>query len=157
MTTEFYIKTVPTEESPQGYMKVKEYGQNINMHFMMADDFRGKLSAVIWNLPDNVKHTITAEQPEEWQRFKQVGERPEIVVDSAWFDSMKLPKTARLRIKFEFDTFRYNPVWYAFLYLKQAYGDQHPPYKVPKEGETEQPDTPYISVDPEDPDMIIFH
>lgn len=157
MTTEFYIKTVPTEESPQGYMKVKEYGQNINMHFMMSDDFRGKLSAVTWNLPDNVQHRITAEQSEEWQRFKQVGERPEIVVDSTWFDSMKLPKTARLRIKFEFDTFRYNPVWYAFLYLKQAYGDQHPPYKVPKEGETEQPDTPYISVDPNDPDMIIFH
>lgn len=157
MTTEFYIKTVPTEESPQGYMKVKEYGQNINMHFMMSDDFRGKLSAVTWNLPDNVKHKITAEQPEEWQRFKQVGERPEIVVDSTWFDSMKLPKTARLRIKFEFDTFRYNPVWYAFLYLKQAYGDQHPPYKIPREGETEQPDTPYISVNPDDPDTVVFH
>ena len=157
MTTEFFIKTVPTEESPQGYMKVKEYGQTINMHFMMADDFRGKLSAVTWNLPDNVKHKITAEQPEEWQRFKQVGERPEIVVDSTWFDSMKLPKTARLRIKFEFDTFRYNPVWYAFLYLKQAYGDQNPPYKVPREGETDQPDTPYISVDSGDPDMIVFH
>lgn len=157
MTTEFYIKTVPTEESTQGYMKVKEYGQNINMHFMMADDFRGKLSAVTWNLPDNVKHRITAEQPEEWQRFKQVGERPEIVVDSTWFDSMKLPKTARLRIKFEFDTFRYNPVWYAFLYLKQAYGDQNPPYKIPKEGETEQPDTPYISVDSDNPDTVVSH
>ena len=157
MTTEFYIKTVPTEESPQGYMKVKECGQNINMHFMMSDDFRGKLSAVTWNLPDNVKHKITAEQPEEWQRFKQVGERPEIVVDSTWFDSMKLPKTARLRIKFEFDTFRYNPVWYAFLYLKQAYGDQNPPYKIPREGETEQPDTPYISVNPDDPDTVVFH
>lgn len=157
MITEFYVKTVSTEESPQGYMKVKEYGQNINMHFMMSDDFRGKLNAVTWNLPDNVQHKITAEQPEEWQRFKQVGERPEIVVDSSWFATMKLPKTARLRIKFEFDTFRYNPVWYAYLYLKQAYGDQKPPYKVPKEGETEQPDTPYISVDPDDPDMIIFH
>ncbi len=157
MITEYYITTVPTEESPQGYMKVKEYGQNINMHFMMSEDFRGKLSAVTWNLPDNVKHKITAEQPEEWQRFKQVGERPEIVVDSSWFDTMKLPKTARLRIKFEFDTFRYNPVWYAFLYLKQAYGDQNPPYKVPREGETEQPDTPYISVDPDDPDTVVFH
>lgn len=156
MTTEFFIKAVPTEESPQGYMKIKEYGQNINMHFMMADDFRGKLSAVTWNLPDNVKHKITAEH-EDWKLFKQVGERPEIVVPSSWFDNMKLPKTARLRIKFEFDTFRYNPVWYAFLYLKQAYGDQNPPYKIPREGETEQPDTPYISVNPDDPDTVVFH
>lgn len=156
MTTEFFIKAVPTEESTQGYMKIKEWGQNINLHFMMADDFRGRLSAVTWNLPNNVKHKITADM-EEWRLFTQVGERPEIVVPSTWFDSMKLPKTAQLRIKFEFETFRYNPVWYAYLYIKQAYGDQNPPYKVPKEGETDQPDTPYISVNPDDPDMIIFH
>lgn len=135
MTTEFFIKAVPTEESPQGYMKIKEYGQNINMHFMMADDFRGTLKAVTWNLPDNVQHRITVED-EDWQLFKQVGERPEIVVPSTWFESMKLPKTAQLRIKFEFDTFRYNPVWYAYLYMKQAYGDQDPPYKAPKPVET---------------------
>lgn len=131
MTTEFFIKAVPTEESTQGYMKIKEWGQNINLHFMMADDFRGKLTAVTWNLPNNVKHTITADM-EEWAQFKQVGERPEIVVPSTWFNSMKLPKTAQLRIKFEFETFRYNTVWYAYLYIKQAYGDQEPPYKVPK-------------------------
>lgn len=135
MTTEFFIKAVPTEESPQGYMKIKEYGQNINMHFMMADDFRGTLKAVTWNLPDNVQHKITVED-EDWQLFKQVGERPEIIVDSSWFDTMKLPKTAQLRIKFEFDTFRFNPVWYAYLYMKQAYGDQDPPYKAPKTVET---------------------
>ena len=158
MTTEFFIKAVPTEESTQGYMKVKEYGQNINMHFMMAEDFRGKLKAVTWNLPNNVKHRISAEDdPEQWKLFRQVGERPEIVVDSSWFDTMKLPKTAQLRIRFDFDTFRYNSSWYAFLYLKQAYGDQKPPYKIPKEGETDQPDTPYISVDSDDPDMIVFH
>lgn len=156
MTTEFFIKTVPTEESTQGCLKIKEWGQNINLHFMMDDDFRGKLSAVTWNLPNNVKHKITADM-EEWRLFTQVGERPEIVVPSTWFDSMKLPKTAQLRIKFEFETFRYNPVWYAYLYIKQAYGDQNPPYKVPKDGETEQPDTPYISVNPEDDEMVEFH
>lgn len=157
MVTDFYIDAVPTEESTQGYMKIKEFGQLIDLHFMMDKDFRGKLKAITWNLPDNVKHTITAEQPEEWARFKQVGERPEIVVSSAWLDSMKLPKTAQLRIKFEFDTFRFNPVWYAYLYVKQAYGDLQPPYKVPKEGETQQPDTPYISINSDDPDTLEFH
>ena len=47
---------------------------------------------------------------------------------STWLDSLGLEGTVRLRIMFSFDTFRQNPDWYAYLYLKTVNGDADAPY-----------------------------
>jgi hypothetical protein len=125
-----FVKMTPQEETSNGGMLIKEWGQPMDLHFLQVDDFRGTLISVEWNGPDNVKHTITPAD-EDFALFQQVGERPEIVVPSSWFESLGLSGTFVLRLRFQFQTFRQEPVWYAYLYFKNAYGDQDPAYKVP--------------------------
>lgn len=131
MVNQIDIYATPDEMTTNGFMKIKEWGQEINLRFLMDPEFRGKLTAVVWNTPDNKKKRITADD-EEWSYFSQVGERPEIDVPSTWLDTLGLSGTVQLRIKFEFDTFRHDPSWYAYLYIKEPYGDLNPPYKAPK-------------------------
>jgi hypothetical protein len=125
----FIIPTTTAEGSSGGLLQIKEWGQSIDFSFTQEKDFRGTLIAVEWNGPDNVKHRLTAED-EAFALFSQVGERPEIRVPSSWFASLGLSGTFVMRLKFEFQTFRQEPSWYAHLYFKDAYGDQNAPYKV---------------------------
>lgn len=127
MVNQIDIKTNPNEFTTLGFMKIKEWGHDIDLRFLMPKDFRGKLVKITWNVEDNDKHIITSED-EDWTLFQQVGERPEIVVPSTWLDSLELEGTVRLRIMFSFDTFRQNPDWYAYLYLKTVNGDLDAPY-----------------------------
>lgn len=127
MRNQIDIRTNPNEFTTRGFMKIKEWGHHIDLRFLMAKDFRGRLVKVTWNVEDNVKHEITAED-ESWSNFVQVGERPEIVVSSTWLDTLELSGTVRLRIMFSFDTFRQNPDWYAYLYLKTINGDANAAY-----------------------------
>lgn len=127
MVTQIDIRTNPNEFTTNGFMKIKEWGHDINLRFLMPSDFRGRLVKVTWNVEDNVKHEI-AEGDETWDLFQQVGERPEVVVPSTWLDSLGLSGTVRLRVMFSFDTFRQNPDWYAYLYLKTINGDPNAPY-----------------------------
>ena len=121
MRNQIDIRTNPNEFTTCGFMKIKEWGHDIDLRFLMPQDFRGRLKKITWNVEDNVKHEIT-EESEEWSLFSQVGERPEIVVNSTWLD------TLRLRVMFSFDTFRQNPDWYAYLYLKTINGDNNAAY-----------------------------
>ena len=129
------VNLTPQETTTQGFLRVKEWSEPVTFRFLPNPDFRGKLYSVEWNLQDNVKHTITAEA-EDFSLFEQVGERPEIRIPSSFFDKLKLPPTALLRIRFQFDTFRAESVWYGFLYLKKTYGDMETgtdaAYKIPK-------------------------
>ena len=138
MVNQINVHAVPDELTTAGFMQVKEANQDINLRFLMAPDFRGKLVSVSWNLfgDDNVT-TIEGDNEadaEQWSYFTQVGERPEIDVPSTWLNTLGLSGTIRLRIKFEFDTFRQNPACYAYLYIKEPYGDLNPPYAVPRDG-----------------------
>ncbi len=139
MVNQIDIKAVPDELTTVGCMKIKELGQEIDLRFLMDPDFRGKLISVTWNVQNSDEKTvITADNAEQWAYFRQVGSRPEIVVNSTWIGTLGLTKKVTvLRIKFEFDTFRFNPVWYAYLYLKEPYGDLNPPYAVPKKSDPE--------------------
>ena len=166
MVTQINVKTVPEELTTNGCMKIKEINQDIILHFYMDPDFRGKLKSISWNTQDNDKTgTITSEDTEQWSLFSQVGERPEIDVPSTWIGTLGLSGTVLLRIKFEFDTFRFNPTWYGYLYLKKPYGDLNPPYKVPKEeesgGDTPTPTTGIINtmvtMDSDDETMLISY
>lgn len=138
MVNQIDIHAVPDELTTAGFMRIKEANQDINLRFLMDPDFRGKLSSVSWNLFNDDKITTiegdNEADAEQWSYFKQVGERPEIDVPSTWIDTLGLTGTIRLRIKFEFETFRQNPSWYAYIYIKQPYGDLNPPYQVPKTG-----------------------
>lgn len=131
------VKMTPNEITTEGYLKLKEEGQPMELRFLADPDFRGRLTSVTWNLPDNVKHELTAAETENFtELFKQVGERPEIDVSTDWIDSLELPNSALLQLRFEFETFRMEPVWYAYLYIKTPFGDAQTdsdvPYKVPK-------------------------
>lgn len=127
MRNQIDIRTNPNEFTTCGFMKIKEWGHDIDLRFLMPQDFRGRLKKITWNVEDNVKHEIT-EENEEWSLFSQVGERPEIVVNSTWLDTLELSGTVRLRVMFSFDTFRQNPDWYAYLYLKTINGDTNAAY-----------------------------
>ena len=127
MRNQIDIRTNPNEFTTCGFMKIKEWGHDIDLRFLMPQDFRGRLKKITWNVEDNVKHEIT-EESEEWSLFSQVGERPEIVVNSTWLDTLELSGTVRLRVMFSFDTFRQNPDWYAYLYLKTINGDNNAAY-----------------------------
>lgn len=127
MRNQINILTNPNEFTTCGFMKIKEWGHDIDLRFLMPKDFRGKLSKVTWNVEDNEKHVIDAES-ESWSLFQQVGERPEIIVNSTWLDTLELSGTVRMRIMFSFDTFRQNPDWYAYLYLKTVNGDPDAAY-----------------------------
>lgn len=127
MVNQVDIRTNPNEFTTCGFMKIKEWGHDIDLRFLMPKDFRGKLIKVTWNIEDNEKHVIT-EEDESWELFQQVGERPEVVVPSTWLDSLGLSGTVRLRVMFTFDTFRQNPDWYAYLYLKTVNGDPDAAY-----------------------------
>lgn len=127
MRNQINILTNPNEFTTMGFMKIKEWGHDIDLRFLMPSDFRGKLSKITWNKEDNDKHIITPED-ESWSLFQQVGERPEIIVPSTWLDSLELSGTVRLRIMFSFDTFRQNPDWYAYIYLKTINGDPNAAY-----------------------------
>lgn len=131
------VTMVPEETTTGGYLKIKEWDQPMTLRFLPRDDFRGKLKSVEWNCQDNVKHTITKDD-KEFKFFRQIGERPEIKVSSEFFDNLDLPETAFIRIRMEFDTFRLEPVWYAYLSIISAYGDRQAdsdaPYKVPRKG-----------------------
>lgn len=116
------VPMTPKEITTDGYLKIKEWDQPVIFRFCPDTDFRGTLKSVEWNVEDNVKHRIR-NGDKEFDYFSQVGERPEIEVSSDWIDSLGLEGTTLLRIRFEFDTFRMEPVWYAFLYIKRAYGD----------------------------------
>lgn len=144
MVTQIDIHAVPDELTTAGFMKVKEAHQDIKLRFLMAPDFRGKLVSVSWNLFNDDKVTTiegdNEADAEQWAYFTQVGARPEIDVPSTWLDTLGLSGTVRLRIKFEFDTFRQNPTWYAYLYIKEPYGDLNPPYEVPKSGSSSSSD-----------------
>lgn len=127
MVNQINIITNPNEFTTCGFMRIKEWGHDINLRFLMPEDFRGKLIKVTWNVEDNVKHEVTAED-EAWSLFQQVGERPEVIIPSTWLDSLGLEGTVRLRVMLSFDTFRQNPDWYAYLYLKTPYGDSNAAY-----------------------------
>lgn len=127
MVNQINILTNPNEFTTNGFMKIKEWGHDINLRFLMPREFRGKLTKITWNTEDNEKHSITSED-ESWSLFQQVGERPEVIVPSTWLDSLGLSGTVRLRIMFSFDTFRQNPDWYAYLYLKTINGDANAAY-----------------------------
>ena len=127
MVNRIDIRTNPNEFTTLGFMKIKEWGHDIDLRFLMPQDFRGRLKKITWNVEDNVKHEIT-EENEEWSLFSQVGERPEIVVNSTWLDTLELSGTVRLRVMFSFDTFRQNPDWYSYLYLKTINGDNNAAY-----------------------------
>lgn len=127
MRNQIDILTNPAEFTTCGFMKIKEWGHDIDLRFLMPKDFRGRLTKVTWNTEDNEKHIIDVDS-ESWKLFQQVGERPEIIVPSTWLDSLGLEGTVRLRIMFSFDTFRQNPDWYAYLYLKTINGDTDAPY-----------------------------
>lgn len=127
MVNQIDIRTNPNEFTTCGFMKIKEWGHDIDLRFLMPRDFRGRLNKITWNVEDNEKHIIK-EGDDSWTLFQQVGERPEIVVPSTWLDSLGLEGTVRLRVMFSFDTFRQNPDWYATLYLKDAYGDVNAAY-----------------------------
>lgn len=137
MVNQINVHAVPDELTTAGFMKVKEANQDIILRFLMAPDFRGKLVSVSWNLFNDDKVTTiegdNESDAEQWSYFNQVGERPEIDVPSTWLKTLGLSGTIRLRIKFEFDTFRQNPDWYAYLYIKDSYGDLEPPYAVPND------------------------
>lgn len=127
MVNQIDIRTNPNEFTTCGFMKIKEWGHDIDLRFLMPRDFRGRLNKITWNTEDNEKHVIK-EGDDSWNLFQQVGERPEIIVPSTWLDSLGLEGTVRLRVMFSFDTFRQNPDWYATLYLKNAYGDANAAY-----------------------------
>lgn len=127
MVNQIDVRTNPNEFTTCGFMKIKEWGHDIDLRFLMPKDFRGRLTKVTWNVEDNEKHIIT-EEDEYWSLFQQVGERPEIIVPSTWLDKLELSGTVRLRIMFSFDTFRQNPDWYAYLYLKTINGDPNAAY-----------------------------
>lgn len=127
MVNQINIITNPNEFTTDGYMRIKEWGHDIDLRFLMPKDFRGRLVKVTWNIEDNEKYVITSED-ETWSSFEQVGERPEVIVHSSWLDSLGLSGTVRMRIMFSFDTFRQNPDWYAYLYLKTINGDSNAPY-----------------------------
>jgi hypothetical protein len=127
MVNQINILTNPNEFTTDGYLRIKEWGHDIDLRFLMPKDFRGKLNKITWNTEDNEKHVITSAD-ESWNLFQQVGERPEVIVPSTWLDSLELGGTVRLRIMFSFDTFRQNPDWYAYLYLKTVNGDPNAAY-----------------------------
>ena len=163
MVNQIDIHAVPDELTTAGFMRIKEASQDINLRFKMAPDFRGKLVSVSWNLFNSDEVTTISKDKEsdaeQWSYFTQVGERPEIDVPSTWIDTLKLSGTIRLRIKFEFDTFRQNPSWYAYLYVKDAYGDLNPPYKVPKDGSSSDgsccDDSDCADIDDETDDSLV--
>ena len=126
MRNQIDILTNPAEFTTCGFMKIKEWGHDIDLRFLMPKNFRGRLTKVTWNTENN-KHIIDSSS-DSWELFQQVGERPEIIVPSTWLDSLGLEGTVRLRIMFSFDTFRQNPDWYAYLYLKTINGDADAPY-----------------------------
>lgn len=127
MVTQIIVRTDPNEFTTNGYLKVKEWGHDIKLRFLMAEDFRGKLVSVQWNVEDGEKHVVTADD-EAWSQFEQVGERPEVIVPFSWIESLGLEGTVRLRIMFRFETFRQNPDWFAFMYLMNMEGDKNAPY-----------------------------
>lgn len=127
MINQIDIRTNPNEFTTCGFMKIKEWGHDIALRFLMPEDFRGRLVKVTWNTEDAEPHIITAED-EDWSLFQQVGKRPEVIVPSTWLDSLGLSGTVRLRVMFSFDTFRQNPDWYAYLYIKTINGDPNAPY-----------------------------
>lgn len=127
MVNQINILTNPNEFTTCGFMRIKEWGHDIDLRFLMPKDFRGRLTKVTWNVEDNEKHIITSED-ESWSLFQQVGERPEVIVSSTWLDTLGLSGTVRMRIMFSFDTFRQNPDWYAYLYLKTINGDPNAAY-----------------------------
>lgn len=116
------VKMTPQETTTEGYLKIKEWGQPMLFKFQQDPDFRGKLSSVEWNTDNGEKHRLTAED-EDFALFSQVGERPEVEVPSSWFEGLGLGEAVLLRLRFEFETFRMEPVWYGYLYLKTQYGD----------------------------------
>lgn len=116
------VNMTPKEVATDGFLKVKEWDQPVTFRFLPDPDFRGKLKSVTWNTQNGIEHLLT-EEDEAFALFQQVGERPEITVSSDWIESLGLKDTVLLRIRFEFETFRMEPVWYAYLFLKQPYGD----------------------------------
>lgn len=126
------IPMTPNEITTDGFLRIREAGQPMTLKFQPAPDFRGKLIQVEWNLPDDVVHVINAND-EAFKLFQQVGERPEIEVSANWLESLEIPKNALIRIKFRFETFRREPVWYAHLCIQSIYGDM-----------AEDADSPYL-------------
>lgn len=118
------VNMTSQEITTEGYLKLKEQGEPMLLRFLPDPNFRGKLLSVTWTLPDNVQTTLTRENTANFDElFTQVGERPEIVVSTDWIDSLQLAYPALFSLKFEFETFRLEPVWYAYLYIKSPYGD----------------------------------
>lgn len=124
------IKMTPQPITTEGYMVLNESTAEVNLRFQADPAFRGTLTKVIWNMEDGVEHAINATDA-EFANFAQVGERPEIDVSSSWLATLDLPDVTRLRIRFEFDTFRHEPIWYAYLYIKGVYGENNPDADVP--------------------------
>lgn len=116
------VNMTPNEISTDGYLKVKEINQPMIFRFVADENFRGTLSEVAWNLDDDVIHTITPED-EDFSEFVQVGERPQVCVNSSWLFKLGIKAGSLVRIKFSFDTFRMEPYWYAYLYITSVYGD----------------------------------
>lgn len=117
------VPMTPNETSTDGFLRLRETGQPAVLKFQPDPDFRGTLISVEWNLPDGVIHRIEPID-DEFAQFNQVGQRPEIEVSTEWIESLGLPVNAFIRIRFEFHTFRREPVWYAYLYFRSAYGDE---------------------------------
>ena len=129
MRDQIDILTTSEEFESRGYMRIKEWGHDTILRFLMPEDFRGKLTKVTWQIDNGDKHVINA-GCEEWGLFSQTGERPEITVPSTWLNTLGESGTTKLRIMFSFSTFRQNPDWFAYLYVKTANGDPDAPYVI---------------------------
>lgn len=129
------VNLTPHSITTDGYLYIREEEQPAILRFLPNPRFRGRLKSVEWNVQDNVKHTIT-EEDEDFKWFSQVGSRPEIQCSTEFFDNLDIPNGTTLRIRFEFETFRAEPVWYGFLYIVKAYGDMQADtdaaYKIPR-------------------------
>lgn len=70
MRNQIDILTNPAEFTTCGFMKIKEWGHDIDLRFLMPKNFRGRLTKVTWNVEDNEKHVIDKDS-ESWELFHQ--------------------------------------------------------------------------------------
>lgn len=131
MRNQIDIYTTSEEFESRGFMRIKEWGHDTILRFLMPREFRGKLIKVTWQVDNGERHVIDSSS-ESWNLFSQTGERPEITVPSVWLNTLGESGTTKLRLMFSFDTFRQNPDWFAYLYVKTSNGDPDAPYFIGK-------------------------
>ena len=50
MVNQINILTNPNEFTTDGYLRIKEWGHDIDLRFLMPKDFRGKLNKITWRV-----------------------------------------------------------------------------------------------------------